>query len=483
MCDLFFSRHSQDRRFYNYGSSKELLHSFFDFIDAERGNIVEINLCLYLYNNEILHNKMKELAEEGVSVNVISIPLEGYDSSNPQDIREPINNTVQYHGETKYSLAEKVYNDIIDFNNSKYSLYVFGHTYVRSSRMRNFARGTLPYSLHTKSLFIRLRDGRTITGLTSSNLAVRDASKDELMILIEDTPDSRRSSELFFRTLIENSTAVTDWENPYPNFCYHMNCTDAVFYGANYFAAPFFHNSPIRIDEKISEIIETARDRIYICAEHLAAYHYRDMHGNFQPGLFSVVFQKGREGIPVRCLSQTYVDAEGDSHGQRSPENTGMFRQLIRQIDQLDQCVYAVNKNVHAKFIVVDNTAVISTANYTPTEFIYGPVTINRFDDDSLAGVRYSGIFSEVSHFIILEDQGIAEQLIRFFEETVEQDDTYIHGQPQSPVAGTEERHYINCPYGEKDEAKALGARWDPDQKKWYYTKENQAYLFQRWMI
>lgn len=140
MCDLFFSRHSRDRRFYNYGSSKELLHSFFDFIDAERGNIVEINLCLYLYNNEILHNKMKELAEEGVSVNVISIPLEGYDSSNPQDIREPISNTVKYHGETKYSLAEKVYNDIISFNNSRYSLYVFGHTYVRSRKMRNFAR-------------------------------------------------------------------------------------------------------------------------------------------------------------------------------------------------------------------------------------------------------------------------------------------------------------------------------------------------------
>lgn len=262
-----------------------------------------------------------------------------------------------------------------------------------------------------------------------------------------------------------------------------MNCTDAVFHGVNYFAAPFFHNSPIRIADKISEIIKTARDRIYICAEHLAAYNYWDMDGNFQPGLFSVVFQKGREGIPVRCLSQTYVDAEGYSHGQRSPENTGMFRQLIRQIDQLDQCVYAVNKNVHAKFIVVDNTAVISTANYTPTEFIYGPVTINRFDDDSLAGVRYSGIFSEVSHFIILEDQGIAEQLIQFFEETVEQDDTYIHGQPQGPAAGTEERHYINCPYGEKDVAKDLGAKWDPDQKKWYYTEEKQAYLFQRWMI
>ena len=27
---------------------------------------------------------------------------------------------------------------------------------------------------------------------------------------------------------------------------------------------------------------------------------------------------------------------------------------------------------------------------------------------------------------------------------------------------------YLNVPYIEKDEAKNLGARWDPQRKKWY---------------
>ena len=496
MTTLFFSPHAEDPRFFNYGSSKEILINFFRFIEKEKENISEIYLCLYLYNNEILHNKMKELALSGISVKVISLPLEGYDTRYPKDIWDPRTNEVVHFNATKYSLAQRVYNDIIGFNNSNYKLYVFGHTYVRSSRMKNFARGTLPYSLHTKSLFIKLRDGRTITGLTSSNLAVRDVSKDELMILMEDTPETRKNSELFFQTLLDHSTLITEWKNPNPNFCYHMHCVDAGAPECNYFASPFFTDSPIRIAEKITSIIQTAQSRIYICAEHLAAYNYRDMSGNIQPGLFSAIFEKCKKGIPINCLSQTYVDANGYSHGQRAPQNTAMFSQLIKQIDQLPLCSYAVNKNVHAKFIIVDDTVIISTANYTPTEFLYGPVKIDRFESPELADVKYDGIFSEVSHFIILEDRTIAEQLIRFFHYTLNQVDTFIHNQPKSESpssaaqkmrssngsANSTERYYIHCPYAEKEEAKSLGARWDPARKQWYYTSPDQAHLFRRWL-
>ena len=42
-------------------------------------------------------------------------------------------------------------------------------------------------------------------------------------------------------------------------------------------------------------------------------------------------------------------------------------------------------------------------------------------------------------------------------------------------------RTYIYVPYIQKDEAKALGARWDPTEKKWYYTDSTLAPRFQRW--
>ncbi len=45
------------------------------------------------------------------------------------------------------------------------------------------------------------------------------------------------------------------------------------------------------------------------------------------------------------------------------------------------------------------------------------------------------------------------------------------------------ERIYINCPYGDKDEAKEVGARWDASEKKWYIpqTLLNQIERFNKW--
>jgi len=40
---------------------------------------------------------------------------------------------------------------------------------------------------------------------------------------------------------------------------------------------------------------------------------------------------------------------------------------------------------------------------------------------------------------------------------------------------------YLNVPYAQKDEAKALGARWDPANKKWYIPTNKDTTLFAKW--
>lgn len=43
---------------------------------------------------------------------------------------------------------------------------------------------------------------------------------------------------------------------------------------------------------------------------------------------------------------------------------------------------------------------------------------------------------------------------------------------------------YLNVPYAEKDEAKALGARWNPRVKKWYVDTQPENYSkFSRWIL
>ena len=44
------------------------------------------------------------------------------------------------------------------------------------------------------------------------------------------------------------------------------------------------------------------------------------------------------------------------------------------------------------------------------------------------------------------------------------------------------ERTYLNCPYDDKDECKALGARWDPERKKWFVPEGVELELFSKWI-
>ena len=40
----------------------------------------------------------------------------------------------------------------------------------------------------------------------------------------------------------------------------------------------------------------------------------------------------------------------------------------------------------------------------------------------------------------------------------------------------------LNVPYAEKDEAKRLGAKWNPELKKWYVSEKTDYYKFKKWI-
>jgi len=40
---------------------------------------------------------------------------------------------------------------------------------------------------------------------------------------------------------------------------------------------------------------------------------------------------------------------------------------------------------------------------------------------------------------------------------------------------------YLDVPYAQKDEAKSLGARWDPSTKKWYAPGNLDITVFKKW--
>eukprot|EP00930_Biecheleria_cincta_P097323 TRINITY_DN89047_c0_g1_i1.p1 TRINITY_DN89047_c0_g1~~TRINITY_DN89047_c0_g1_i1.p1 ORF type:complete len:229 (-),score=33.96 TRINITY_DN89047_c0_g1_i1:553-1239(-) len=52
----------------------------------------------------------------------------------------------------------------------------------------------------------------------------------------------------------------------------------------------------------------------------------------------------------------------------------------------------------------------------------------------------------------------------------------------RAKIADGDGRVYLNCPFQEKDEAKRLGARWEPSRRQWYVEKGLELSAFSRWL-
>lgn len=46
----------------------------------------------------------------------------------------------------------------------------------------------------------------------------------------------------------------------------------------------------------------------------------------------------------------------------------------------------------------------------------------------------------------------------------------------------TRGKTYLDVPFEEKDEAKALGAKWDPDIKRWFVPQGIDVEDFSQWL-
>ncbi len=74
-----------DYEFYAEGGSPKFTDFICDFIDQQNEQIEEINLALYLCNNKLMLESMIGSAlKAGITLNIFSIPLEGYDKTPAQ---------------------------------------------------------------------------------------------------------------------------------------------------------------------------------------------------------------------------------------------------------------------------------------------------------------------------------------------------------------------------------------------------------------
>ncbi|MDD3041109.1 hypothetical protein [Bacteroides sp.] len=131
---------------------------------------------------------------------MVSIPLEGYDSSYPQYLYDFTTGDKTDKKYSKQDYAKLVYHDT-----RSYRLYTFDHTSIRSRYLKKFSRGDLPYSLHIKSMLVEFDGGGGALISSSSNFAVRDRIKLEHMDIVEGGADYIQPAQRFFDDLVLNS--------------------------------------------------------------------------------------------------------------------------------------------------------------------------------------------------------------------------------------------------------------------------------------
>tara|TARA_R110001606_G_scaffold99486_1_gene219441 strand:+ start:858 stop:2192 length:1335 start_codon:yes stop_codon:yes gene_type:complete len=414
--------------FYDQGGSPHLLQKFIETIEQQKNDIEEINISWYLYNNKYLHQYLKKISESGIKVNVITIPLEGYDNTKPQPLENLETGKKSNDSFTKYSLARQIFSEIYHLKtHPNFNVYFFSHLYVRSAYINKFSRGSLPYSLHIKSAYIKKKNGFILL-LSSSNLAVRDLVKHESMVCIEDEPNYEKCAKAFYKDLIGSSTHIKNYNESLNTSCNSYDKIDFKESSTIFITSPFYYNSSNILDTTLSKYILSAKERIIICAQHLAAFNYQFnakhhsiiKENETRQGVLGAVIYMANKGVNVTCLSQTFAPLTEDENKFkgikfRRPANTSKFQKFYSELTKTKNVQYFVNENLHSKFILIDNLLIYCSYNFTPTQFIYlDNVKIPKFKN--MPHISYEGIHCEVGMHVVIEDINT----VKAFEKNIE---------------------------------------------------------------
>lgn len=421
------------------GSNPKIYEHIKQELLANSENIAEVHLALYLFNNKDLYTVLKRLAERS-NVTVISLPLAGYDSR-------------------KVMTARAIYADIAKGGTENFNLLIYPHMYVWYGA--EYAEGAASYSFHVKAGYVTYKDGSCKLILTSCNMAPGDPYHSEIAIIIEDdsccTPYSE-AFRMFFNEVEKRSYPWSQYQTKTADLPADLQrAFDFVFIGKhrltdwtdNFVDHAFFTGPFIKIKgmgsthyarKKIVEIIKNAERRVLVCAQHV--HDLAPFNGYSGSTLISAIIEKKRENpnIDVKVLKQ--VSSSGLADKRRAA-----FVECHLNYAGVEQ---RVNKLVHDKFIIADDTVIITTSNFTATQFGWGerrmeytvkkkynqvnqvvnsalsffnhpvhlvsvrPVRSRRTTEPKTKIVKQD-VFAEINGFVIIEEQSLADKLADHF--------------------------------------------------------------------
>jgi len=363
-----------------------------DDLISELAGAVEVHIAAYLFNSPIYFEALKNLANNGCKIYVTSLPINGY-----SDKKVPLETyTEKVSGR---DMAKHIYEKI--YNNNNMELLIFPHMYMWYGAL--YAGGGASYSFHVKAVLVKYSNNKYKSILSSGNFMCTDPLHSDNLLVIDDNHEYNKIFQRFFND-VENiaipfSNYVERYNSVKNDFDYtflgneiDLSCSDVE---KCFFTAPFYNIEGQRSNhyagKRLVEIIQSAQSRIWICAQHLHDVSTYD--GSVENTIVKSIHDlwQSNPSIKLRFLKQVGHSSLSD---KRRAAITEILSQFVFKSEQ------RINKLVHDKFIIIDDTLIVTTSNYTPTQFAAGERKMEMEIDGDKCVKR--DVFSEVNGFVII---------------------------------------------------------------------------------
>lgn len=341
------------------GSCPELLYDYIRELEGAS----EIHIAAYLFNNVILLEALEQLAKMGCKITITTLPPNGYKDKK-----------LKVEGyDTKVSaqeLAEACFKKIL--KTKCISLKFYPHQYMWYGAL--YAGGGASYSFHIKSALAIFPDGGNKCMLGSGNFMVSDPCHSDNFLVIENEDEYYNQFSQFYSDLERLAISANSFHNKCPSmreeFLYGfkdkgLNITPEKNQKC-FFSAPFYsygqRGSNHYAGDRIIDFISRARKRVWICAQH-----FHDLL-SFDPDRRTIISElyrlsNGNKDIDFRFLKQV-------PHSSLADKRRAGIAECLFQFEMQSQ--QRTNPLVHDKFILADNKLLVSTGNFTPSQFAFG---------------------------------------------------------------------------------------------------------------
>jgi len=381
------------------GSCPALMYDLF----SELEGATEIHIAAYLFNNPLYYDYLSQLARKGCRIRVTSLPLLGY-SDKPSKVEGFVDRI------SARQVAQEIYAKMGETANME--LEMFPHLYVWYGAL--YAGGGASYSFHVKAIYAKFPNTENKCILSSGNFMLTDAFHSDNIIVLEAMPEYEQAFARFFDDLGKFSIPYDDFCSKFTRyrdeFLYsfagnEINLRKDRFRNC-FFTAPFYlydhAGSNHYAGDRIIELICKAEQRVWICAQH-----FHDLI-SYDPGRATIIkalYDKHLSDPAVRLRFLKQVPHSNLADKRRAGISEVLF-QFVMKAEQ------RFNRLAHDKFMIIDDTLLVSTANYTPTQFAFGKRRMDLKEGNRKFSKEDN--FSEVNGFAFIP--ACPEEILRKYE-------------------------------------------------------------------